>query len=167
MKLIKTKKGLALTEEQIGDLEKRIKAKLPENYKKFLIENVELNPDADPALGQQYENHQLKETLIFGFLYEFDTVIEKYLEYDYFENNRIDLYDNTVLIGQEINNGYFYLRVIDANNYEIGYWDSDYIMSDYQDEDEDDLINERMNPHNTYSLASSFSEFLNIWTLVQ
>lgn len=166
MKTISIKNKKETTLSQMKDFEQKIQIQLPKEYKNFLLKSETLKPDTNPALGEQYENYKLKETIIFGELYDFQKVIDMYHEYDYFENNRIDLYDKTILIGEEINNGYFYMRMPDKENYEIGFWDHDYIMSEYQEEtDDDELINERMNPHNMYPLSNNFQQFLNSWTL--
>lgn len=168
MKTIAVKQNIHAVEKQLRDLQATVGCTLPIEYSQFLLKSVELKPDIDYKLGQQYVNNQLTETLVFGRLYALDMVQKQFSEYNYFAENRIDLYDKTVLIGEDVNNGYFYLRVIDDSNYEIGYWDTDYIMSDYQEEtDDNELINERMNPHNTYHIADTLSDFLNAWSLIE
>lgn len=136
---------------------------LPSEYIFFLLQNINISIDSSLFETGQYEYSGLSEIIMFGEIYDFQKMVQEYHKYDYFQNNRIDLYDNCVLIGEESNNGYFFIQMFDDQSYKIGFWDHDYLFSEYLDETEDELINERMNPHNTYYLTDSFAEFFEIW----
>lgn len=137
-------------------------------YSDFIKKNAVLKP-IDEFPDGSYGAYTLRigshnEDIMFGNLYGFKQVIDDYHQYDMEYNGRIDLYPHTVLIGEEMNNGYFFLQVFDDNTYKIGFWDHDYIVSDLADEnDNDGAINEQMNPHNSYYIADNFEKFLSSW----
>lgn len=137
-------------------------------YSDFIKKNVELIP-VDEFSNNKYGAYIKKlgkhnEEIMFGKFYGFNQVVNTYHKYNKKYNGRIDLYPNCILIGEEMNNGYFFLQVFDDKTYKIGFWDHDYIVSDLIDgDDEDDAVNEQMNPHNSYYIADDFEQFFNSW----
>lgn len=149
-----------------NDIELFFKAKdiiVPLEYLEYLSKNVELYPIQDFDDGS-YGGYILKigphnEDIGFGKLYDFNemkNVSESYVD---------ELYPNTVLIGEESNDGFIYLRMLKDGSYSFGFWDCNYVASEWMDDKLDDF-NQRMNYNNTYHISDSFTEFFEAWKYV-
>lgn len=105
--------------------------------------------------GYEYLIESVNQKIGFDRLYGF-------LEMKSINKNRVDLYPNTVLIGEEIGGGYFFIQVINEECYKIGFWDTNYDISPFIDTEKYD----EMNINNVYYLSNTIEEFLNIWVYV-
>ena len=105
--------------------------------------------------GYEYLIKSVNQKIGFDRLYGFSEVKSV-------NENRTDLYPDTILIGEEIGGGYFFLQSIDEMHYKIGFWDVNYDVSSFVDAENYD----EMNVSNVYYLADTIESFLNIWTYV-
>lgn len=147
-----------------NDFLKQIMPFIPEWYNDFLLKASELVP-IDEIPNKKYGRYEYKllntdENIVFGKLYSFN---EMKVNYDKYAEL---LYPNTIIIGEEMNEGYFFLQTFKDKTYKIGFWDSDQIVPLPPEIDDYDYDNEIMNYNNVYYMADSFSTFLNCWTFV-
>ncbi len=105
--------------------------------------------------GYEYLVESVNQKIGFDRLYGFS-------EMKSINKNRIDLYLNTVLIGEELGGGYFFIQVINEECYKIGFWDINYDISPFMDTENYD----EMNTNNVYYLSNTIEEFLDIWVYV-
>lgn len=94
--------------------------------------------------GYEYLVESVNQKIGFDRLYGFS-------EMKSINENRIDLYPNIVLIGEELGGGYFFIQVLNKECYKIGFWDVNY---------------DEMNTNNVYYLSNTIEEFLDIWEYV-
>lgn len=155
MELSKTKPNLSGFGDNVSTIEHVYNISLPADFETFLRSSN----TTQWLRGVYYETNKLSQPIMFGDLLGIQDILE-------INADRTDeLLSRAILIGSEHNDGEFYLRQIGENNYEYGFYDSNYILSEYMADENDinDDIDEKMNKKNTHFLANSFKEFLDIW----
>lgn len=134
----------AVSEEQVRKLERRYHIQLPAGYREFLL-TYGGGKAEDLDHWEQYEIplEEVDETISVSSLYDCE-MISKYT--DMFID---DMTENTLLIGDTNENGFFVLFCEGGENAGVVcYWDDSYTLEGSDDE------------CNTYWVADSFEEFL-------
>lgn len=164
MKIDYKKVQADIDNNDLNEFLKPILTFIPQWYNNFLLKSSELVPVNELPNkkygGYEYILPDVNETIVFGKLYSFNEMKAKSKTY-------IDaqmLYPNTVIIGEEMNDGYFFLQTFRNGTYKIGFWDSNQIVP--LPLDVDDYDNDNMNPHNSYYIADDFEQFFNSWSFV-
>ncbi len=138
-----------VTKKQIAMIEQEYSITLPLAYKKFLMSVgggcVELD-DKNSILIPDLQEKVAVEVLYGYGIQEKNADLSTYMDM-----LADDLWDNTVIIGDSIEHGLFVLIGEDGENDDAGavyYWDDSYVFDQSDDE------------NNTYWVADSFTEFL-------
>lgn len=138
-----------VTKKQIAKLEKKYSLTLPSAYKDFLISVgggcVELNEENSIFIPD------IQERVAVAVLYGYETQEKNADLSTYMDMLLEDIWEHSVIIGDSIEHGLFVLVCEDGKRDDAGavyYWDDSYVFNQSDDE------------NNTYWVADSFTEFL-------
>lgn len=133
----------ALDEELVSELESKLEVTLPESYRNFLketgggvVEQDGRNKVLIPSI-----NKTIAIDVFFGY------GVSKNSDILYWNNMYKDeIFDNAVLIGFDVRQGYLFL-IAEDDNTDVYYWDDGYTFEESDDE------------QNVYFLGKDFSMF--------
>lgn len=123
---INKNKQKALSEESINQLEEKIESRLPENYRKFLLEFGVIGFEKTlkvKILKKEFIEEFVSIELFFGFTEDEEYNITT-LTFDTY-SGRIP--DETIPIGQDPNGNLFLLSFIGKNKGKVWFWDHEHL----------------------------------------
>lgn len=144
--MILKKTGIAL-EQDITLLEKELSLKLPQDYRKFLL-------DTNGGVVEKDENNkivltQIDETIVIDVLYGIHTGNQNADIQFWMDSLKDDLMENVIIVGDDIIQGLI-VMICDGEDQGIYYWDDAYNFEESCDES------------NMYKIADSFTEFIQL-----
>ncbi|MDF7669754.1 SMI1/KNR4 family protein [Orbaceae bacterium ESL0721] len=139
-----------LSNRDIEHIENELKISFPDDYKQFLVNynggSVELNESNQLAIDG------LSEKVTIDVLYGINTGYDN-ANIDFWTDKlKEDLLPETIIIGDSIMHGFF-VMICSGELKGIYYWDDTYYFETSNDEG------------NTYWIASTFTEFMQLWAL--
>ena len=136
-------------EEAISILENKYKVVLPEDYKRFLLQE-----NGGRNTAYKYKNlvriSQISEEINIYVMFGVETNMKNADIEQWTSEYRDDLFPNSIIIGDTIQHGFIVFWLSNEENRGIYYYDDTYEFESSTDD------------VNTYFLANSFSEFLSM-----
>ena len=136
-------------EEAISILENRFEVVLPEDYKRFLLQE-----NGGRNTAYKYKNlvriSQISEEINIDVMFGVETNIKNADIEQWTNEYRDDLFPNSIIIGDTIQHGFIVFWLSNEENRGIYYYDDTYEFESSTDD------------VNAYFLANSFSEFLSM-----
>ena len=136
-------------EEAISILENKFEVVLPEDYKRFLLQE-----NGGRNTAYKYKNlvriSQISEEINIDVMFGVETNIKNADIEQWTSEYRDDLFPNSIIIGDTIQHGFIVFWLSNEENRGIYYYDDTY---EFQSSTDD---------VNAYFLANSFSEFLSM-----
>lgn len=136
-------------EEAISILENKFEVVLPEDYKRFLLQE-----NGGRNTAYKYKNlvriSQISEEINIDVMFGVETNIKNADIEQWTSEYRDDLFPNSIIIGDTIQHGFIVFWLSNEENRGIYYYDDTYEFESSTDD------------VNTYFLANSFSEFLSM-----
>ena len=136
-------------EEAISILENKYKVVLPEDYKRFLLQE-----NGGRNTAYRYKNlvriPQVSEEINIDVMFGVETNIKNADIEQWTSEYRDDLFPNSIIIGDTIQHGFIVFWLSNEENRGIYYYDDTYEFESSTDD------------VNAYFLANSFSEFLSM-----
>ena len=136
-------------EEAISILENKFEVVLPEDYKRFLLQENGVRNTA-----YKYKNlvriSQISEEINIDVMFGVETNIKNADIEQWTSEYRDDLFPNSIIIGDTIQHGFIVFWLSNEENRGIYYYDDTYEFESSTDD------------VNAYFLANSFSEFLSM-----
>ena len=136
-------------EEAISILENRFEVVLPEDYKRFLLQE-----NGGRNTAYKYKNlvriSQISEEINIDVMFGVETNIKNADIEQWTSEYRDDLFPNSIIIGDTIQHGFIVFWLSNEENRGIYYYDDTYEFESSTDD------------VNAYFLANSFSEFLSM-----
>ncbi|MFS9017201.1 SMI1/KNR4 family protein [Streptococcus cristatus] len=136
-------------EEAISILENKYKVVLPEDYKRFLLQE-----NGGRNTAYKYKNliriSQISEEINIDVMFGVETNMKNADIEQWTSEYRDDLFPNSIIIGDTIQHGFIVFWLSNDDNAGIYYYDDTYEFASSTDD------------MNTYFLSNSFSEFLNM-----
>ena len=136
-------------EEAISILENKYKVVLPEDYKRFLLQE-----NGGRNTAYKYKNlvriSQISEEINIDVMFGVETNIKNADIEQWTSEYRDDLFPNSIIIGDTIQHGFIVFWLSNEKNRGIYYYDDTYEFESSTDD------------VNAYFLANSFSEFLSM-----
>ena len=136
-------------EEAISILEKKFEVVLPEDYKRFLLQE-----NGGRNTAYKYKNlvriSQISEEINIDVMFGVETNIKNADIEQWTSEYRDDLFPNSIIIGDTIQHGFIVFWLSNEENRGIYYYDDTYEFESSTDD------------VNAYFLANSFSEFLSM-----
>ena len=136
-------------EEAISILENKFEVVLPEDYKRFLLQE-----NGGRNTAYKYKNlvriSQISEEINIDVMFGVETNIKNADIEQWTSEYRDDLFPNSIIIGDTIQHGFIVFWLSNEDNRGIYYYDDTYEFESSTDD------------VNTYFLANSFSEFLSM-----
>ena len=136
-------------EEAISILENKFEVVLPEDYKRFLLQE-----NGGRNTAYKYKNlvrmSQISEEINIDVMFGVETNIKNADIEQWTSEYRDDLFPNSIIIGDTIQHGFIVFWLSNEENRGIYYYDDTYEFESSTDD------------VNAYFLANSFSEFLSM-----
>ena len=136
-------------EEAISILENKYKVVLPEDYKRFLLQE-----NGGRNTAYKYKNlvriSQISEEINIDVMFGVETNMKNVDIEQWTSEYRDDLFPNSIIIGDTIQHGFIVFWLSNEENRGIYYYDDTYEFESSTDD------------VNAYFLANSFSEFLSM-----
>ena len=136
-------------EEAISILENKFEVVLPEDYKRFLLQE-----NGGRNTAYKYKNlvriSQISEEINIDVMFGVETNIKNADIEQWTSEYRDDLFPNSIIIGDAIQHGFIVFWLSNEENRGIYYYDDTYEFESSTDD------------VNAYFLANSFSEFLSM-----
>lgn len=136
-------------EEAISILENKFEVVLPEDYKRFLLQE-----NGGRNTAYKYKNlvriSQISEEINIDVMFVVETNIKNADIEQWTSEYRDDLFPNSIIIGDTIQHGFIVFWLSNEENRGIYYYDDTYEFESSTDD------------VNAYFLANSFSEFLSM-----
>lgn len=136
-------------EEAISILENKFEVVLPEDYKRFLLQE-----NGGRNTAYKYKNlvriSQINEEINIDVMFGVETNIKNADIEQWTSEYRDDLFPNSIIIGDTIQHGFIVFWLSNEENRGIYYYDDTYEFESSTDD------------VNAYFLANSFSEFLSM-----
>ena len=136
-------------EEAISILENKFEVVLPEDYKRFLLQE-----NGGRNTAYKYQNlvriSQISEEINIDVMFGVETNIKNADIEQWTSEYRDDLFPNSIIIGDTIQHGFIVFWLSNEENRGIYYYDDTYEFESSTDD------------VNAYFLANSFSEFLSM-----
>lgn len=136
-------------EEAISILENKFEVVLPEDYKRFLLQE-----NGGRNTAYKYKNlvriSQISEEINIDVMFGVETNIKNADIEQWTSEYRDDLFPNSIIIGDTIQHGFIVFWLSNEDNRGIYYYDDTYEFESSTDD------------VNAYFLANSFSEFLSM-----
>ena len=136
-------------EEAISILENKFEVVLPEDYKRFLLQE-----NGGRNTAYKYKNlvriSQISEEINIDVIFGVETNIKNADIEQWTSEYRDDLFPNSIIIGDTIQHGFIVFWLSNEENRGIYYYDDTYEFESSTDD------------VNAYFLANSFSEFLSM-----
>ena len=136
-------------EEAISILENKFEVVLPEDYKRFLLQE-----NGGRNTAYKYKNlvriSQISEEINIDVMFGVETNIKNADIEQWTNEYRDDLFPNSIIIGDTIQHGFIVFWLSNEENRGIYYYDDTYEFESSTDD------------VNAYFLANSFSEFLSM-----
>lgn len=136
-------------EEAISILENKFEVVLPEDYKRFLLQE-----NGGRNTAYKYKNlvriSQISEEINIDIMFGVETNIKNADIEQWTSEYRDDLFPNSIIIGDTIQHGFIVFWLSNEENRGIYYYDDTYEFESSTDD------------VNAYFLANSFSEFLSM-----
>ena len=136
-------------EEAISILENKFEVVLPEDYKRFLLQET-----GGRNTAYKYKNlvriSQISEEINIDVMFGVETNIKNADIEQWTSEYRDDLFPNSIIIGDTIQHGFIVFWLSNEENRGIYYYDDTYEFESSTDD------------VNAYFLANSFSEFLSM-----
>lgn len=136
-------------EEAISILENKFEVVLPEDYKRFLLQE-----NGGRNTAYKYKNlvriSQISEEINIDVMFGVETNIKNADIEQWTSEYRDDLFPNSIIIGDTIQHGFIVFWLSNEENRGIYYYDDTYEFESSTDD------------VNTYFLANSFSDFLSM-----
>lgn len=136
-------------EEAISILENKFEVVLPEDYKRFLLQE-----NGGRNTAYRYKNlvriSQISEEINIDVMFGVETNIKNADIEQWTSEYRDDLFPNSIIIGDTIQHGFIVFWLSNEENRGIYYYDDTYEFESSTDD------------VNAYFLANSFSEFLSM-----
>ena len=136
-------------EEAISILENKFEVVLPEDYKRFLLQE-----NGGRNTAYKYKNlvriSQISEEINIDVMFGVETNIKNADIKQWTSEYRDDLFPNSIIIGDTIQHGFIVFWLSNEENRGIYYYDDTYEFESSTDD------------VNAYFLANSFSEFLSM-----
>ena len=136
-------------EEAISILENKFEVVLPEDYKRFLLQE-----NSGRNTAYKYKNlvriSQISEEINIDVMFGVETNIKNADIEQWTSEYRDDLFPNSIIIGDTIQHGFIVFWLSNEENRGIYYYDDTYEFESSTDD------------VNAYFLANSFSEFLSM-----
>ena len=136
-------------EEAISILENKFEVVLPEDYKRFLLQE-----NGGRNTAYKYKNlvriSQISEKINIDVMFGVETNIKNADIEQWTSEYRDDLFPNSIIIGDTIQHGFIVFWLSNEENRGIYYYDDTYEFESSTDD------------VNAYFLANSFSEFLSM-----
>ena len=136
-------------EEAISILENKFEVVLPEDYKRFLLQE-----NGGRNTAYKYKNlvriSQISEEININVMFGVETNIKNADIEQWTSEYRDDLFPNSIIIGDTIQHGFIVFWLSNEENRGIYYYDDTYEFESSTDD------------VNAYFLANSFSEFLSM-----
>lgn len=142
---MKIRKFGCLSKDEISELEKRFDLVLPEDYKKFLMENNGGVVEKDSS--NRIYVKSLNDYIVLDVLYGYH-VLEKNADIVcWMDEMPDDILEKTIIIGDDIRQG-FIVMICEGEDKGIYYWDDAYNFEQSDDEE------------NIYFLSDSFEKLI-------
>ena len=136
-------------EEAISILENKYKVVLPEDYKRFLLQE-----NGGRNTAYKYKNlvriSQISEEINIDVMFGVETNMKNADIEQWTSEYRDDLFPNSIIIGDTIQHGFIVFWLSNEENRGIYYYDDTYNLEASSDE------------NNAYFLARTFTEFLEL-----